>query len=173
MPFGAVSSAVGLLLLVVAVEDHRFEQHFGLDLIAIGRAVWNNLTTWSLREGGSTITQQLAQNMYFTLEKSFIRKVAEMFMAFQLEHTYMKDEIMELYVNSIYFGDGYYGIGDASKGYLNETPIEMTDYEYTLMAGIPNAPSVYSLTENLPLAEQRQKYVVRQMVKYDYITEFK
>lgn len=156
---------------VVAVEDHRFEQHFGIDLIAIGRAAWNNLTTWSLREGGSTITQQLAKNMYFTQEKSFIRKVAEMFMAFQLERTYTKDEILELYVNSIYFGDGYYGIGDACEGYLNESPIEMTDYECTLMAGIPNAPSVYSLTENPALAEQRQKYVVRQMVKYGYITE--
>ena len=101
---------------VVAVEDHRFEQHFGIDLIAIGRAAWNNLTTWSLREGGSTITQQLAKNMYFTQEKSFIRKIAEMFMAFRLERTYTKDEILELYVNSIYFGDGYYGIGDACDG---------------------------------------------------------
>ena len=94
-----------------------------------------------------------------------------MFMAFRLERTYTKDEILELYVNSIYFGDGYYGIGDACEGYLNESPIEMTDYECTLMAGIPNAPSVYSLTENPTLAEQRQKYVVKQMVKYDYITE--
>ena len=109
--------------------------------------------------------------MYFTQEKSFIRKVAEMFMAFRLERTYTKDEILELYVNSIYFGDGYYGIGDACEGYLNKAPIEMTDYECTLMAGIPNAPSVYSLTENPALAEQRQKYVVKQMVKYDYITE--
>ena len=156
---------------VVAVEDHRFEQHFGIDLIAIGRAAWNNLTSWSLREGGSTITQQLAKNLYFTQEKSFIRKIAEMFMAFRLENAYTKDEILELYVNSIYFGDGYYGIGDACEGYLNESPIEMTDYECTLMAGIPNAPSVYSLTENPALAEQRQKYVVKQMVKYDYITE--
>ncbi|WP_407690968.1 biosynthetic peptidoglycan transglycosylase [Ruminococcus turbiniformis] len=71
---------------VVAVEDHRFEQHWGIDLIAIGRAAWNNLISWSLREGGSTITQQLAKNMYFTQEKSFIRKIAEMFMAFRLEN---------------------------------------------------------------------------------------
>lgn len=78
---------------VVAVEDHRFEQHFGIDLIAIGRAAWNNLTSWSLREGGSTITQQLAKNLYFTQEKSFVRKIAEMFMAFRLEKTYTKNEI--------------------------------------------------------------------------------
>lgn len=156
---------------VVAVEDHRFEQHFGIDLIAIGRAAWNNLTSWSLREGGSTITQQLAKNLYFTQEKSFIRKIAEMFMAFRLENTYTKDEILELYVNSIYFGDGYYCIYDASQGYFGKAPIDMTDYECTLLAGIPNAPSVYSLTANPELAEQRQEYIVQRMVQYGYISE--
>ena len=156
---------------VVAVEDHRFEQHFGIDLIAIGRAAWNNLTSWSLREGGSTITQQLAKNMYFTQEKSFIRKIAEMFMAFRLESSYTKDEILELYVNSIYFGDGYYCVRDASQGYFGKDPIDMTGYESTLLAGIPNAPSVYSLTANLDLAEQRQRYVIQQMVRYGYISE--
>ena len=125
---------------VVAVEDHRFEQHCGVDIIAIARAAWNNIKSWSLREGGSTITQQLAKNLYFTQERSFIRKAAEVFMAFRLEQTYSKDEILELYVNSIYFGDGYYGIGDACEGYLNESPIEMTDYECTLMAGFPMRP---------------------------------
>ena len=156
---------------VVAVEDHRFEQHFGIDLIAIGRAAWNNLTTWSLREGGSTITQQLAKNMYFTQEKSFIRKIAEVFMAFRLENSYTKDESLELYVNSIYFGDGYYCVRDASQGYFGKDPIDMTGYESTLLAGIPNAPSVYALTANLDLAEQRQQYVVQQMVRYGYISE--
>lgn len=156
---------------VVAVEDHRFEQHFGIDLIAIGRAAWNNLTSWSLREGGSTITQQLAKNLYFTQEKSFVRKIAEMFMAFRLEKTYTKNEILELYVNSIYFGDGYYCIYDASQGYFGKAPIDMTDYECTLLAGIPNAPSVYSLTANPELAEQRQEYVVQRMVQYGYISE--
>ena len=94
-----------------------------------------------------------------------------MFMAFRLERAYTKEEILELYVNSIYFGDGYYGIGDACEGYLNESPIEMTDYECTLMAGIPNAPSVYSLTEKSYFGGATAEYVVRQMVKYDYITE--
>ena len=156
---------------VVAVEDHRFEQHFGIDLIAIGRAAWNNLTSWSLREGGSTITQQLAKNMYFTQEKSFIRKIAEMFMAFRLESSYTKDEILELYVNSIYFGDGYYCVRDASQGYFGKDPIDMTGYESTLLAGIPNAPSVYSLTANPDFAKQRQQYVIQQMVRYGYISE--
>ena len=140
---------------VVAVEDHRFEHHFGIDL----------------REGGSTITQQLAKNLYFTQEKSFIRKIAEMFMAFHLENTYTKDEILELYVNSIYFGDGYYCIYDASQGYFGKAPIDMTDYECTLLAGIPNAPSIYSLTANPELAEHRQEYVVQKMIQYGYISE--
>ena len=153
------------------LQDHRFEQHFGIDLIAIGRATWNNLTSWSLREGGSTITQQLAKNLYFTQEKSFVRKIAEVFMAFRLESSYTKDEILELYVNSIYFGDGYYCVRDASQGYFGKDPIDMTDYESTLLAGIPNAPSVYSLTANPDLAEQRQRYVVQQMVRYGYISE--
>ena len=154
---------------VVAVEDHRFEQHFGIDLIAIGRAAWNNLTSWSLQEGGNTITQQLAKNMYFTQEKSFIRKIAEMFMAFWLESSYTKDEILELYVNSIYFGDGYYCVRDASQGYFGKDPIDMTGYESTLLAGIPNAPSVYSLTANLDLAEQRQRCYIflRDLVQID------
>lgn len=109
--------------------------------------------------------------MYFTQEKSFIRKIAEMFMAFRLESSYTKDEILELYVNSIYFGDGYYCVRDASQGYFGKDPIDMTDYESTLLAGIPNAPSVYSLTANPDLAEQRQQYVIQQMVKYGYISE--
>ena len=156
---------------VVAVEDHRFEQHCGIGIIAIARAAWNNIKSWSLREGGSTITQQLAKNLYFTQERSFIRKAAEMFMAFRLERTYSKDEILELYVNSIYFGDGYYCVRDASEGYFGKEPGEMTDDEATLLAGIPNAPSVYSLTANPDLAEQRQQYVLQQMVKYGYLSE--
>lgn len=156
---------------VVAVEDQRFRQHFGIDLLAIGRAVWNNVTSMNLKEGGSTITQQLAKNLYFTQEKSFIRKIAEVFMAFNLERHYSKDRILELYVNSIYFGDGYYCVRSASLGYFGKEPRDMTDYECTLLAGIPNAPSVYSLTRNPDLARQRQKYVIRQMVEAGYLTE--
>ena len=92
-------------------------------------------------------------------------------MAFRLESSYTKDEILELYVNSIYFGDGYYCVRDASQGYFGKDPIDMTGYESILLAGIPNAPSVYSLTANPDLAEQRQQYVIQQMVRYGYISE--
>ena len=99
-------------------------------------------------EGGSTITQQLAKNLYFSQEKEMTRKVAEMFMAFDLERHYSKEEILELYVNTIYFGNGYYSVAEASEGYFGKAPSEMTEYESTLLAGIPNAPSVYALTAN-------------------------
>jgi membrane peptidoglycan carboxypeptidase len=158
---------------VVAVEDRRFYLHPGVDPISIGRAVWVNLSTRSLKEGGSTLTQQLAKNLYFTQEKRFARKVAEAFMALKIERTYTKNEILELYVNSIYFGDGYYCVRDASLGYFGKEPIEMTLSECALLAGIPNAPSVYSLTRNPVLAYQRQQEVLRSMVEYGCITEEK
>ncbi len=152
---------------VISVEDHRFYNHFGIDVIALTRAVINNIATMSLAEGGSTITQQLAKNLYFTQEKVFSRKVAEVFVAFELEQKYSKDDIVEMYVNVSYFGDGYYGIGDAAKGYLNKEPKDMTLEECTLLAGLPNAPSVYALSNNSKLTLQRQKQVIDAMVKYD------
>ena len=156
---------------VVAVEDSRFYKHGGLDLISTGRAVVINLREGELAEGGSTITQQLAKNMYFTQEKKFLRKVAELFVAFDLERDYTKDEILELYLNTIYFGSGYYCVYDAAEGYFGKEPSQMTDYESTLLAGIPNAPSVYSLTNSPELAAQRQKTVLECMVQQDYITQ--
>lgn len=148
---------------VVSVEDHRFYDHIGLDFIAIGRAIVNDIKAGSFVEGGSTITQQLAKNLYFTQEKKMERKIAEVFVAFDLEEQYSKDEILELYVNSIYFGDGYDNVGQASIGYFGKEPAEMTTYESTLLAGIPNAPSRYAPTKNPDLAEKRQKQVLRRM----------
>ena len=156
---------------VVAVEDRRFYDHNGVDPIAIARAVWVNLRTGSLAEGGSTLTQQLAKNLYFTQEKKFTRKVAEVFTAWDLERRYTKDEILELYINSIYYGEGYYGIYSASRGYFGKDPAEMTDYECTLLAGVPNAPSVYAPTVNPDLAAQRQRQVVDSRVDMGCITE--
>ena len=100
---------------VVSVEDHRFYEHFGLDLIAIGRALVNDIKAGRYVEGGSTITQQLAKNLYFSQEKTMNRKAAEAFLALELERNYTKDEILELYVNSIYFGDGYYNVEKPAK----------------------------------------------------------
>ena len=138
------------------------------DIIAIGRAVKNNVVAGSLQEGGSTITQQLAKNMYFSLDKTFTRKVAETFMAMKMEREYTKDEILEIYVNTIYFGDGYYGIRQASEGYYGKEPAQLSDDECIMLAGLPNAPSVYSPSVNPELAAERQQYVAEQMEKYGY-----
>lgn len=156
---------------VVAVEDHRFREHGGVDIIAVARALKNDLLSGSMKEGGSTITQQLARNMYFDQDKELVRKVAEAFMAMELEREYTKDEILELYVNTIYFGDGYYGIGEASRGYYHKVPGELNAYECTMLAGLPNAPSAYALNDHPELAEQRRQTVVGQMVKYGYLSE--
>lgn len=148
---------------VVSVEDHRFYRHSGIDCIAIGRAILHDLQAMRYVEGGSTITQQLAKNLYFSQEKELTRKAAEVFMAFELENNYSKDELLELYVNSIYFGDGYYTVGEASEGYFGKEARDMNDYECTLLAGVPNAPSRYAPSKNPELAEKRQKQVLKRM----------
>ena len=101
---------------VLSVEDKHFWSHPGVDILAICRAAWNDLRTLSFVEGGSTITQQLMKNEYFTQEKTLERKFAEIFAALAMERAYSKEEIFELYVNTIYFGSGYYGIHDAAEG---------------------------------------------------------
>ena len=156
---------------VVAAEDHRFYKHNGLDYIAIGRAMYRNVKAGELNEGGSTITQQLAKNQFFTQKKQLTRKVAEIFMVREIEKLYEKEEILELYMNSVYYGDGYYCIADASMGYFGKHPWQMSAYECTLLAGIPNAPSVYAPTVNPELAAQRQQQVISDMVRWGYLTE--
>lgn len=156
---------------IIAVEDHRFYQHPGIDWIAIGRAFVNDIRTLSLKEGGSTITQQLAKNIYFTQEKRFDRKIAEVFMAFAMEKAWNKELILELYVNTIYYGDGYDTPKEAANGYFTKEPSQMNANESILLAGIPNAPSAYAPTKNFRLAKERQKQVIAKMIKYGYLTE--
>jgi len=156
---------------VIAVEDRRFYSHGAIDPISLARAIFVNIKSLKLKEGGSTITQQLAKNIYFTQEKSALRKIAEFFMAVQLEKELDKDTILELYVNTSYFGDGYYCIRKASLGYYNKEPKDMNRNEASMLAGIPNAPSAYCPTKHLELAQQRQIQVLDKMVKYEFITE--
>lgn len=149
---------------VVAIEDHRFYSHYGIDVISICRAALNDLKTMSLEEGGSTITQQVAKNLFLTQEKEFTRKVAEVFLAFDLEAAYSKREILEFYVNSSYFGLGCTGIGQAAPQMLGVEPGDMTLGQAALMAGVPNEPSLYS--SNRLAAEARRDVVLMQMEKY-------
>lgn len=156
---------------VIAAEDQRFWTHGGYDLIAIGRALWNDLRTLSFAEGGSTITQQLAKNQYFTQEKRIERKVAEVFAAVEIEAALTKEEIFELYVNTIYFGSGYYGIYDAAMGYYRKEPSALSDAEAVMLAGLPNAPSAYSPDVSPELAGQRMRQVLRCMTEQGVLSE--
>jgi membrane peptidoglycan carboxypeptidase len=154
----------------IAMEDHRFYRHGGIDVFRTAKAAALRLVGKG-GFGGSTITQQLAKNQFFTQKKQLTRKVAEIFMVQEIEKLYEKEEILELYMNSIYYGDGYYCIADASMGYFGKLPWQMNAYECTLLAGIPNAPSVYAPTVNPELAAQRQQQVISDMVRWGYLTE--
>lgn len=156
---------------VIAVEDRRFYDHGALDYIGIARAIWTNIKSFELKEGGSSITQQVAKNIYFTQEKTALRKIAEVFMAFEIERNCDKNTILEMYVNTSYFGSGYYGIKEAANGYYDKEPIDMNKYESSMLAGVPNAPSAYAPNKHPDLAAQRQMQVLDKLVKYEYITE--
>ena len=156
---------------VIAVEDHRFYNHGAIDPIGIARALWVNIKNGELQEGGSTITQQVAKNIIFSQEETLSRKLGEILAAFDLEKNYTKNEILALYVNTCYFGDGYYGIYDASMGYYNKDPKDLTLDESSMLAGVPNAPSVYAPTVNPDLAKKRQHHVLNKMVENGYITQ--
>lgn len=133
---------------IVAIEDHRYYKHGAVDFISIGRALLTNLKAGKIVEGGSTITQQLAKNLFLTPEQTIKRKVEEIFLSYDLEKKYTKDEILELYVNVIYYGDGFTGIKEACNGYFGKEPNEITYDEATLLAGLPQAPSIYGLSNN-------------------------
>ena len=156
---------------VVAIEDHRFYDHGPVDFIAIIRATVRNAKNKEFIEGGSTITQQVAKNLYYMEDSTAKRKIAEIFTAYELENKLLKDDILEIYANIIYFGDGYYGIKEACNGYLNKEPNEITLAEACMLAGIPNAPSVYSPTVNKEYCKSRTKKVIDDMVEYGYITK--
>lgn len=156
---------------VISVEDHRFYEHGPVDFIAISRAIFTNIKEQEFLEGGSTITQQVAKNVVLSQEQSWVRKLAEIFASYDLEKNYSKKEIFELYVNTCYFGDGYYGIYYASYGYYNKSPKDLNLDDSSMLAGVPNAPSVYAPTVNLDLAKKRQKHVLNTMLEYGYINE--
>lgn len=157
---------------IIAVEDHRFRDHGVIDVISIGRAIISNIRAKDFNEGGSTITQQVAKNLYFITEDDVVsRKIAEILVGIDLENNYSKDDILEFYINTIYFGEGYYGIQEASMGYYDKEPKDLSLYEATLLAGVPNAPSVYAPTINPTLAKSRQGKVISSMIEHGYLSE--
>ena len=142
---------------VLSVEDSRFVHHHGVDPLAIARALWADLRSGTLAEGGSTITQQLA------------RKAAEMFAALDIEKHYSKQEIFEMYVNTIYFGNGCYGVAEAAEGYFKTDAASLTDAQAVVLAGLPQAPSVYASSP--ALAHKRARVVLQRMVDCHKLTQ--
>lgn len=151
---------------IVAIEDHRFYRHGGLDLISLTRALITNFINGSIEQGGSTITQQLAKNLFLDYKQTLERKLQEMFIAYELEQRYTKEEILELYVNVIYYGDGNVGIYDASVNYFDTLPSQLTFDQATLLAGLPQAPSYYALSNNPEAARMRQDQVIHALSSF-------
>lgn len=159
-----------LLKATVAIEDRRFYEREGFDLIAFFRATYHNIISMSLTEGGSTIPQQLAKIVYFNYETNLERKVAEIFLMYDFESCYSKDEILEMYVNIINYGDGNIGIYDASMNYFQKAPSDLDLYEATLLAAIPQSPANYQLSNDNPMTYTRQKKVLNDMLEEEMIT---
>lgn len=151
---------------IVAIEDIRFYEHGAIDFKSLLRAIIINLKEKKVLQGGSTITQQVAKNLYFDNDQNFSKKIAEMFLAFDLEKNYSKDEILELYLNIIYYGDNNYGVKEASNNYFGVEPIDLDYNQSTLLAGLPQAPSAYALGENYEVAKERQKQVIEALNKF-------
>lgn len=162
----------------VAIEDHRFRQHDGVDLIALGRALWIDLVYGEKVQGGSTITMQLARNLFLSHEKTMSRKAKEMLIAINLEHRYTKDQLLEMYLNSIYFGHGKYGIEEAANWYFGKTTRAHDSRRQTvslgeaaILASLPKAPESYSPIKHLDKAKFRQKIVLERMFQLHYLSE--
>jgi penicillin-binding protein 1A len=160
-----------LLHAIIAVEDSRFYEHGGVDPLGILRAVLANIEHFGIRQGASTITQQLARSLFLSSEKSFRRKFKEALLAWKMEKILSKDEILELYLNQIYFGHGAYGVQSAARTYFGKNVDQLNLAEVAYLAGVPRAPTEYSPYLNPERAKQRQGVVLRRMVDEGFITE--
>lgn len=154
---------------VVALEDAHFWQHQGIDYLAIARAAFTDIKEGHLKQGGSTITQQLAKLTFLSSEKTFKRKIKEVLLAFRIEKNLSKEEIMELYLNKVYFGEGAYGIESASLTYFNKPSSRLSLQESALLAGLLKAPSYYSPFNNFSRAKERQETVLLRMEEEGYL----
>ncbi len=155
----------------LSIEDRNFYNHFGFDLKAIARASIVNIQHMSKVQGAGTITQQLARNLYLTHDKTWMRKIKETLFAVQMETQLSKDEILEQYLNQIYYGHSTYGIQTASRLYFNKDAKDLTLAESALIAGIPKGPKYYSPYLNKQNALDRQKIVLETMVRDGFITQ--
>lgn len=159
-----------LIDAVVATEDSRFWKHKGIDYIGIGRALITDILHLSIKEGGSTITQQLAKIMFLTPEKTISRKIKEAYLAMKIEQELPKEKILELYLNNVYFGHGAYGVEMASRIYFGKNVKDINLAEAAMLAGLIKAPNLYSPYNDLVKAKQRQETVLERMEKEEFIT---
>lgn len=164
-----------LVEAILAVEDRRFFSHVGIDPVAVGRAVWRNLTKGGVVQGGSTITQQLAKNLFYSPARTFIRKVKEALAAIVLESKYRKPEILESYLNEIYLGQAgfvsIYGVGEAAHRYFGKSLDELTTGEIAMIAGLIKGPNTFAPTKHRELAQQRRDVVLRVLRDQGKVTE--
>ena len=154
----------------IAAEDKRFYEHDGADTQAMIRALWSNVTSGRTVSGASTLTQQLVKNLVLSPEQTLKRKAQEIRLARRLEERLSKIEILELYLNRVYFGSGFYGLGAASRFYFDKDPADLTLAEASLLATLPQAPSRLALNNNMDDAKERQAYVLSEMVDAGFVT---
>jgi penicillin-binding protein 1A len=156
---------------IISAEDERFYQHAGIDYVGVLRAAYSNLIAGGKRQGASTITMQVARNFFLSSEKTFTRKLYEALLAFKIEHSLSKDEILELYVNQIYLGQRAYGFAAAAQTYFGKSLDQLTLAEAAMLAGLPKAPSSYNPIASPQRAKRRQQYVLRRMRELGYIDD--
>jgi len=156
---------------ILAAEDDKFYDHSGIRPVAILRAGIVDIFHRGARQGGSTITQQLARNLFLTKEKTIVRKAKEAILALRLERIYTKDQLLEMYLNTIYMGHGAYGIDSASKNYFGKSPSQLTITESAILAGLVAAPETYSPYRNSDMSAARREYVLRRMLDLDWISK--
>ncbi len=160
-----------LIDAIIATEDKSFYTHCGIDFSGVARATIVNIRSFKFKEGASTITQQLARNLFLTTEKNFHRKIQELLLAIKIEHQYIKDEILERYLNKIYLGHGLYGVESASFHYFGKSVSELNLAECAMLAGLPKAPTSYSPITYPQRAQERQETVLDRMQDAGYITK--
>lgn len=156
---------------VLATEDRRFYDHFGIDLIGLARAMYTNVRAGRIVQGGSTITQQVAKNLFLSPERTLKRKVQEVMLALWLENRFSKDQILELYLNRVYLGAGTYGVDAAARKYFNLPASQMNVWQSAMMAGLLKAPSRYNPQADDTLAAERTRVVLANMVAAGYLSE--
>lgn len=154
---------------IISIEDERFYKHHGVDLKAVLRALYANLRSGGVSEGGSTITMQYIRNSFITPEQTLSRKIKEAALAYQLEQRYSKNKILEMYLNTIYFGQGCYGVETASQNFFHKNAKDLNLQEAALLAGLCGAPNLFSPYDDPPLATKRRNAVLDRMVKYGYV----